>query len=88
MYFWVLYLRHLDFYLLYLFGFYVSSILICSTLDVIETVSSMSPPFGEYKLFNLILLYALRPRTAFYRRHCGVGWALLRSRVLTLGCGS
>ncbi|KAJ6830187.1 hypothetical protein M6B38_355240 [Iris pallida] len=48
----------------------------------------MSPPFGEYKLFSLILLYVLRPRTAFYRRHCGVGWALLRSRALTLGCGS
>ncbi|KAJ6791099.1 hypothetical protein M6B38_245515 [Iris pallida] len=45
----------------------------------------MSPPFGEYKLFSLILLDALRPRTAFYRRHCGVGWALLRSRALTLG---
>ncbi|KAJ6796027.1 hypothetical protein M6B38_221500 [Iris pallida] len=48
----------------------------------------MSPPFGEYKLFSLILLDALRPRTAFYRRHCTVGWALLRSRALTLGCGS
>ncbi|KAJ6807783.1 hypothetical protein M6B38_171430 [Iris pallida] len=66
--------------------FYLS--LSCSTLDVIETVSAMSPPFGEYKLFSLILLYALRPRTAFYRRYCGVGWALLRSRALTLGCGS
>ncbi|KAJ6841485.1 hypothetical protein M6B38_306360 [Iris pallida] len=44
-----------------------------SILDVIETVSAMSPPFGEYKLFSLILLDALRPRTAFYRRHCGVG---------------
>ncbi|KAJ6802342.1 hypothetical protein M6B38_194805 [Iris pallida] len=51
--------------------FYLS--LSCSTLDVIEIVSAMSPPFGEYKLFSLILLYALRPRTAFYRRHCGVG---------------
>ncbi|KAJ6794378.1 hypothetical protein M6B38_406800 [Iris pallida] len=66
--------------------FYLS--LSCSTLDVIEFVSAMSPPFGEYKLFSLILLDALRPRTAFYRRHCGVGWALLRSRALTLGCGS
>ncbi|KAJ6796030.1 hypothetical protein M6B38_221515 [Iris pallida] len=66
--------------------FYLS--LSCSTLDVIESVSAMSPPFGEYKLFSLILLDALRPRTAFYRRHCGVGWALLRSRALTLGCGS
>ncbi|KAJ6813468.1 hypothetical protein M6B38_144355 [Iris pallida] len=66
--------------------FYLS--LSCSTLDVIESVSAMSPPFGEYKLFSLILLDALRPRTAFYRRYCGVGWALLRSRALTLGCGS
>ncbi|KAJ6801485.1 hypothetical protein M6B38_198125 [Iris pallida] len=48
----------------------------------------MSPPFREYKLFSLILLDALRPRTAFYCRHCGVGWALLRSRALTLGYGS
>ncbi|KAJ6834234.1 hypothetical protein M6B38_336325 [Iris pallida] len=28
--------------------FYLS--LSCSTLDVIEFVSAMSPPFGEYKL--------------------------------------
>ncbi|KAJ6809687.1 hypothetical protein M6B38_159885 [Iris pallida] len=48
----------------------------------------MSPPFGEYKLFSLIQLDALRPRTTFYRRYCGVGWALLHSRVLTLGCRS
>ncbi|KAJ6815003.1 hypothetical protein M6B38_136475 [Iris pallida] len=36
----------------------------------------MSPPFGEYKLLSLILLDALRPRTAFYpptlRRRLGV----------------
>ncbi|KAJ6790760.1 hypothetical protein M6B38_247915 [Iris pallida] len=84
-----MYLRHLDFYLLYLF--WISRFIylpLCSTLDVIEFVSAMSSPFGEYKLFSLILLDALKPRTAFYRRHCGVGWALLRSRALTLGCGS
>ncbi|KAJ6803713.1 hypothetical protein M6B38_189560 [Iris pallida] len=48
----------------------------------------MSSPFGEYKLFSLILLDVLRPRTAFYRRHCSVGWTSLRSRALTLRCGS
>ncbi|KAJ6794928.1 hypothetical protein M6B38_228470 [Iris pallida] len=35
--------------------FYLSS-LSCSTLDVIEFVSTMSPPFGEYKLLSFILL--------------------------------
>ncbi|KAJ6841486.1 hypothetical protein M6B38_306365 [Iris pallida] len=34
--------------------FYLS--LSCSTLDMIESVSVMSPPFGEYKLLRDILL--------------------------------
>ncbi|KAJ6835831.1 hypothetical protein M6B38_329850 [Iris pallida] len=51
-----LYLRHLDFSLLYLF--WISCFIylpLCSILDVIEYVSAMSPPFGEYKL--LVLYY-------------------------------